>query len=105
MIKRPITGTAAGWRTALLILLCALTSLPVQAQQEQMTTGGESGAQALTATVGSAGPDGDPVMRELSPDDARDDLSVFFSIGIAIDVLLLTAFLIWAAGQWRRTRK
>ncbi len=35
----------------------------------------------------------------------RDDLTTFFSIGVVIDVLLLTAFLIWAVGQWRKTKK
>ncbi|VAW81158.1 hypothetical protein MNBD_GAMMA14-890 [hydrothermal vent metagenome] len=35
----------------------------------------------------------------------REDLSTFFSIGVVIDVLLLTAFLIWAVGQWRKTKK
>ncbi len=35
----------------------------------------------------------------------REDLTTFFSIGVVIDVLLLTAFLIWAVGQWRKTKK
>ena len=106
VFKRLNTGAAAGWRTPLLILLCVLTtSVPVQAQQERMNAGVESGAQLLTAATGSEGPDGNPVVHELSPNDAREDLSVFFTIGIVIDVLLLTGFLVWARGQWRRTRK
>ncbi len=35
----------------------------------------------------------------------REDLTVFFSIGLAIDVILVTAFLVWAVGQWRKTKK
>jgi len=35
----------------------------------------------------------------------REDLTVFFSIGIVIDVILLTAFLVWAVGQWRKAKK
>ncbi len=35
----------------------------------------------------------------------REDLTVFFSIGVVVDVLLVAAFLVWAIGQWRRTRK
>jgi hypothetical protein len=36
--------------------------------------------------------------------DGREDLTVFFSIGLVIDVLLVTAFLVWAAGQWRKKK-
>ena len=35
----------------------------------------------------------------------RKDLTVFFSIGVIVDVLLVTAFLVWAAGQWSKSRK
>jgi len=35
----------------------------------------------------------------------REDLSVFFSIGVVVDVLLVTVFLVWAVGQWRKTKK
>jgi len=34
----------------------------------------------------------------------REDLTVFFSIGVVIDVLLMTAFLVWAVGQWRKKK-
>jgi len=37
--------------------------------------------------------------------NGREDLTVFFSIGVVIDVLLVTAFLVWAVGQWRKTKK
>jgi len=37
--------------------------------------------------------------------DGREDLTVFFAIGIIVDVLLVTAFLLWAVGQWRKTKK
>jgi hypothetical protein len=38
-------------------------------------------------------------------DDGREDLTVFFTIGVILDVLLVAAFLLWAAGQWRKTKK
>ncbi len=37
--------------------------------------------------------------------DQREDLTVFFSIGVIVDVLLVAAFLTWAIGQWRKTKK
>ena len=37
-------------------------------------------------------------------DAGREDLTVFFTIGVIVDVLLVTAFLIWAVGQWRRKK-
>jgi hypothetical protein len=35
----------------------------------------------------------------------RKDLTVFFSIGVIVDILLVTAFLVWAVGQWSKTKK
>jgi len=39
------------------------------------------------------------------PGGGRENLTVFFSIGIAIDVLLVTLFLVWAVRQWRKSGK
>ena len=38
-------------------------------------------------------------------DDTRENLTGFFVIGMIINVLLFTLFLIWAVGQWRKTKK
>jgi len=38
-------------------------------------------------------------------DDARKNMTGFFVIGMIINVLLITLFLIWAVGQWRKTKK
>jgi len=38
-------------------------------------------------------------------DDTRKNLTGFFVIGMIINVLLITLFLIWAVGQWRKTKK
>jgi hypothetical protein len=37
--------------------------------------------------------------------DTRGNLTGFFVIGMIINVLLITLFLIWAVGQWRKTKK
>lgn len=37
--------------------------------------------------------------------DRRDNLTGFFVIGMIINVLLITLFLIWAVGQWRKMKK
>lgn len=36
--------------------------------------------------------------------EGKKDLTVFFSIGIIVDILLVTAFVIWAAGQWSKSK-
>jgi hypothetical protein len=36
--------------------------------------------------------------------NGRKDLTVFFSIGVIVDILLVTAFLIWAVRQWSKTK-
>ena len=35
----------------------------------------------------------------------REDLTVFFTIGVIVDVFLVGAFLLWAVGQWRKAKK
>ena len=42
--------------------------------------------------------------KDTTPSDDRKDLTVFFSIGVIVDILLVAAFLIWAAGQWSKTK-
>lgn len=37
--------------------------------------------------------------------DRSEDLMVFFSIGVIVNILLVAAFLAWAIGQWRKTKK
>jgi len=37
-------------------------------------------------------------------EDGRGDLTVFFAIGMVINVLMVTAFLVWAVGQWRKKK-
>lgn len=34
----------------------------------------------------------------------QKDLTAFFVIGFIINILLIGAFLFWAAGQWRKTK-
>ena len=42
--------------------------------------------------------------KDTTPSDDSKDLTVFFSIGVIVDILLVAAFLIWAAGQWSKTK-
>ena len=42
--------------------------------------------------------------KDTTPNDDSKDLTVFFSIGVIVDILLVAAFLIWAAGQWSKTK-
>jgi hypothetical protein len=44
-------------------------------------------------------------VEDAAVNDRSEDLTVFFSIGVIIDVLLVAAFLVWAIGQWRKTKK
>jgi len=51
------------------------------------------GVPAATGTGGAAGKAG------------HKDLTVFFSIGVIVDILLVMAFLVWAVGQWSKSGK
>jgi len=73
----------------------------------------ESGRENSSAAAEIPGPAAD-ISVSTSPgssvegtavDNGGEDLTVFFSIGVIVDVLLVTAFLVWAIGQWRKTKK
>jgi hypothetical protein len=76
------------------------------------TTVTETGVEYDRAVAGFPGQAADMSV-SISPDsdtestaavnDGREDLTVFFSIGVIVDILLVTFFLIWAVGQWRKT--
>lgn len=36
---------------------------------------------------------------------AREDLSVFFGIGMAINIVMITSFFIWGFKQWKKNDK
>jgi len=38
------------------------------------------------------------------PDGRKKDLTVFFSVGVIADLLLVAAFVAWAIRQWRNSR-
>ncbi|MFZ9039507.1 MAG: hypothetical protein ACO3DT_15795 [Gammaproteobacteria bacterium] len=38
-----------------------------------------------------------------SPPEQEDSLIVFFSIGIVINLVMITAYFIWAYKQWKKT--
>jgi hypothetical protein len=82
------------------MFLFLLTGMPLHAQQDQISAGVQAEVKTPAVTAGDAAP-----ARPLSPGDAREDLTVFFTIGVVVDVLLVTAFLVWAVGQWRKPRK
>lgn len=37
-------------------------------------------------------------------DDGREDLTVFFAIGVLVDIILVAFFVVWAVGQWSKTK-
>ena len=40
-----------------------------------------------------------------SPPEQEDSLIVFFGIGIVINLVMITAYFIWAYKQWKKTDK
>lgn len=56
--------------------------------------GSETGKPALQPSAAAAA----------AQRDDRKDLTVFFSIGAAVNVVMLTVFLVWAVRQWRKTK-
>jgi len=58
----------------------------------------------LAADIPASAPDGTGTAEQADKSGGKD-LTVFFSIGAIVDILLVTAFLFWAVGQWSRTKK
>ncbi|HHJ17457.1 MAG TPA: hypothetical protein ENJ80_12245 [Gammaproteobacteria bacterium] len=62
-------------------------------------------ADDTAVTVVPAPVSPDPGAQTAILEGGREDLTVFFSIGIVVDVLLVTVFLVWAVRQWRKAGK
>ena len=84
--------------------LHARTGLLMVTEAGVENDGAVSGAAGLTAGVPVSGSPG-PGTGSVAADAGREDLTVFFSIGIVVDVLLVTVFLVWAVRQWRKSGK
>jgi len=71
---------------------------------------GEPAAQTLSASPAQTG--GGTMAGQtlqgsataIQPPDGRKDLTVFFSVGVIADLLLVAAFVAWAIRQWRNSR-
>jgi len=46
-----------------------------------------------------------PAAQVTAVQGGREDLTVFFTIGVIVDVFLVGAFLLWAVGQWRKSKR
>ena len=68
----------------------------------------EAGVENNGVVAADSGPGAEtpvPAGGTVSADAGREDLTVFFSIGVVVDVLLVSAFLVWAVRQWRKAGK
>ncbi|MDT8385989.1 MAG: hypothetical protein RQ736_00640 [Thiogranum sp.] len=97
-------GLTSAWRVLLLSSICALTSPVLAADDQQQRVAGANNAP-LSVPAPEPAIAAEPVEQALAPGGRREDLTVFFAIGILIDLLLLTLFFVWATRQWRNTRR
>lgn len=96
MIRRHLTVATTPGLSSVLLWLMLTGFMPAYAADNIADTAGVASQQDGAAPT---------VPRQLSPEEGRKDLSGFFTIGIVVDVLLVTVFAIWAVGQWRKPRK
>jgi hypothetical protein len=88
---------------ALLIYICLITSGPWQGVFAQIGSGIErtdSTAVKPTASHRVPGP-GDDVQR----DNESREMSVFFTIGIAINAIMMLSFAVWLVSEWKKPNK
>ena len=123
-----MTKAAMPYRRSRQVLRCALITLPVvillawvapvkpEATQQAADTPvlpGAAGSRDRSAIAGPAAPDVDnpdslpATAGGTGPTDNHDrrDLTVFFSIGVIVNILMVAAFIYWAVGQWSGTKK
>ena len=81
-------------------LKTSMTSLPAaEAENAGLDTAVPGSAAEISASMAPvSGAEGVEV------EDGRGDLTVFFAIGMVINVLMVTSFLLWAVGQWRKKK-
>jgi len=81
-------------------LKTSMTNLPAaEAENAGVDTAVPGSATDISASMApGSGAEGVEV------ENGRGDLTVFFAIGMVINVLMVTAFLIWAIGQWRKKK-
>ena len=81
-------------------LKTSMTNLPAaEAENAGADTAVPGSASDISASMApGSGAEGVEV------ENGRGDLTVFFAIGMVINVLMVTAFLIWAIGQWRKKK-
>jgi len=102
----------------LTVLLVLAGMLPVNAASAQQTADSpalprQAGTEDRGAVAGNAAPGADnPGSLPADSGGAgqadnnnRRDLTIFFSIGVIVNILMLAAFLYWAVGQWSRSKK
>ena len=93
-----------------LVLLLTGTSQGAAMPGNLSQIAGESAAQAQSAAPAETGggamaaPALQGTATAAQPPDGRKDLTVFFSVGVIANLLLVVAFVAWAIRQWRNSR-
>jgi len=78
----------------------SMINLPVAgAENAGLDIAGSGSTTAISASMAPGS-----VAEGVEVEDGRGDLTVFFAIGMIINVLMVTAFLVWAVGQWRKKK-
>lgn len=98
-------GLTSAWRVLLIACVCALTSPAVSAEDPQPRIADVGTSAPLSVSAPEPVTAAEPQEQEHEPGGRREDLTVFFAVGILIDLLLLTLFFVWATRQWRKTRR
>ena len=101
-------------RHALFALSLMLAPLWMQAGGANPVGPQQSTGSALTLSGAGATGSATGIPLAVSPesgtggvatDDGREDLTVFFAIGVLVDIILVAFFVVWAIGQWSKTKQ
>lgn len=84
----------------LLVLTCTLNPAPLLATTEKPATTKQQQITYAQASPVTANKSSSPAIKE----EPRK-LSMFFKIGIGLNIIMLTLYILWAARQWRQSDK
>lgn len=94
-------------RRAIVIALLFIISPVVIATESNPINLSKPGSSVAETQISNSAEVGTAVVtsRDLEANQNKDKLTVFFAIGLVINIILMTLFGIWAIRQWRKSDK
>lgn len=106
MLNRPVNQRLRHALLAFPVLLVLAMGSPAAANPSNpLQSTGSTQAVTVTDAGSAAVMPAESDTAGAAIDDEGKDLTGFFVIGVVVNIIMIAAFLFWAAGQWRKTKQ